>query len=84
MLNLTTTTPAYNPFNWFPNNNNDWASVVIDLSPYTNQDDFAIKFRNVNQYENNLFIDNINLWDNNTSINQTINSERKHVPEIVL
>ena len=41
-LNLTTTTPAYNPFNWFPNNNNDWASVVIDLSSYTNQDDFAI------------------------------------------
>ena len=76
-LNLTTTTPAYNPFNWFPNNNNDWASVVIDLSSYTNQDDFAIKFRNVNQYENNLFIDNINLWDNNTSINQIINSDRK-------
>ena len=76
-LNLTTTTPAYNPFNWFPNNNNDWTSVVIDLSSYTNQDDFAIKFRNVNQYENNLFIDNINLWDNNTSINQIINSDRK-------
>ena len=35
--------------------------LVIDLSSYTNQDDFAIRFRNVNQYENNLFIDNINL-----------------------
>ena len=78
-LNLTTTSPAYNPFNWFPSNNNDWASVVIDLSSYTNQDDFAIRFRNVNQYENNLFIDNINLWDNNTSVNQDFQNSKKLV-----
>ena len=78
-LNLTTTSPSYNPFNWFPSNNNDWSSVVIDLSSYTNQDDFAIKFRNVNQYENNLFIDNINLWDNNTAINQIEQNNRKLV-----
>ena len=76
-LNLTTTSPAYNPFNWFPSNNNDWSSVVIDLSSYTNQDDFAINFRNVNQYEINLFIDNINLWDNNTAISEHNLSNRK-------
>ena len=75
-LNLTTTTPPYNGFSWTPNNNNDWNSEVIDLSNYTNQDDFAIKFRNINQYENNLFLDNINLWDNNTSINDNPSQQR--------
>ena len=76
-LNLTTTTPPYNGFSWTPSSNNDWVSEVIDLSNYTNQDDFAIKFRNVNQYENNLFIDNINLWNNNTEINEGLNQEKK-------
>jgi len=78
-LNLTTTTPPYNGFSWTPSNNNDWNSEVIDLSDYTNQDDFAIKFRNINQYENNLFIDNINLWDNNTSINDNPPQQKKLV-----
>ena len=78
-LNLTTTTPPYNGFSWTPNNNNDWNSEVIDLSDYTNQDDFAIKFRNINQYENNLFLDNINLWDNNTSINDNPSQQKKLV-----
>ena len=32
---------------------------------------------NVNQYENNLFIDNINLWDNNTAISEQNPSNRK-------
>ena len=76
-LNLVTTSPSYNGFSWTPSNNSDWDSEVIDLSSYTNQDDFAIKFRNVNQYENNLFLDNINLWDNNTDINELpINSKK--------
>ena len=52
------------------------------MSSYTNQDDFAIRFRNVNQYENNLFIDNINLWDNNTSINQDFHNSKKLVKVI--
>ncbi len=78
-LNLTTTIPPYNGFSWTPINNNDWNSEVIDLSDYTNQDDFAIKFRNINQYENNLFLDNINLWDNNTSINDNPTQQKKLV-----
>ena len=52
------------------------------MSQYTNQDDFAIKFRNVNQYENNLFIDNINLWDNNTSTNIE-NFENKKLVKVI-
>ena len=76
-LDLVTTSPAYNGFSWNPTSNNDWGSEVIDLSIYSNEDDFSIKFRNINQFENNLFIDNINLWDNNTSINDNFSKDKK-------
>ena len=76
-LDLVTTSPVYNSFSWNPTSNNDWESEVIDLSIYSNQEDFAIKFRNINQFENNLFIDNINLWDNNTSINDNFSKDKK-------
>ena len=59
--NLVTTAPIFNEFEWFPSSNNDWASENIDLSNYANLDGVIIKFRNVNQYENNLFLDNINI-----------------------
>jgi len=84
-LNLVTTSPSYNGFSWTPNNNNDWYSNTLDLSNFTNQDDFAIKFRNVNQYENNLFLDNINLSENNTSVldNQIINKKIVKVIDVL-
>ena len=59
--NLVTTTPVYNAFSWTPNSNNDWSSASVNLNNYLNQDDIVIKFRNVNQYENNLYLDNINV-----------------------
>lgn len=83
-LNLVTTLPSFNGFSWTPNNNNDWSSENIDLSNYTNQDDIALKFRNVNQYENNLFIDNINLSENNTSISQLASNTKKVIKIIDL
>ena len=58
---LVTTNPVFNEFEWFPSGNNDWRSATINLNNYVNLDGVLIKFRNVNQYENNLFIDNINL-----------------------
>jgi len=76
-LDLVTTSPVYNSFSWNPTSNNDWESEVIDLSIYSNEDDFSIKFRNINQFENNLFIDNINLWDNNTAINDNFSKDKK-------
>ncbi|MAR40234.1 MAG: hypothetical protein CMD22_06200 [Flavobacteriales bacterium] len=59
--NLTTTNPVYHGFNWIPNGINDWKFESVSLLNYINQDDVVVKFRNVNQYENNLFIDNINI-----------------------
>ena len=69
--NLSTTTPVFNGFEWFPSSNNDWKSENINLSNYSNLDGVIIKFRNVNQYENNLFIDNINITsDASTNIDE--------------
>ncbi len=78
-INLVTTTPIFNGFSWYPNGTNDWAQETISLNPYLTEDDFVLKFRNVNDYENNLFLDNINIsgnvssnsWDciNNTCVN---------------
>jgi len=69
-LDLVTTTPIFNAFTWTPSNNNDWSSVVINLNAYINQDDVLIKFRNVNQYENNLYLDNINIKSTPNSIQE--------------
>ena len=47
--------------------------LIIDwkLNNYINSDGVIIKFRNVNQYENNLFLDNINISsDATTNITQ--------------
>ena len=69
--NLSTTSPVFNGFEWFPISNNDWKSENINLSNYSNLDGVIIKFRNVNQYENNLFIDNINITsDASTNIDE--------------
>ena len=69
-LDLVTTTPIFNEFTWTPSNNNDWSSVVINLNTYLNQDDILIKFRNVNQYENNLYLDNINIKSTPNSVEE--------------
>ena len=71
-VNLVTTTPVFNAFTWTPSNSNDWQSEVINLNNFINQDDIAIKFRNVNQYENNLYIDNINIQGILTNVNEEI------------
>ena len=60
-INLVTTNPVYNGFEWFQSNNGDWKSVNVNLNNYSNKDGIIIKFRNVNQYENNLFLDNIGI-----------------------
>ena len=67
-IDLVTTIPVFNEFTWNPSNNNDWNSIVINLNTYINQDDVLIKFRNVNQYENNLYLDNINIKSTPNSV----------------
>jgi len=77
--NLSTTSPVFNGFEWFPTNNNDWDSENINLNNYANQDAIMIKFRNVNQYENNLFLDNINISSNGST---NIDENNKNIIEV--
>tara|TARA_Y100001954_G_scaffold106727_1_gene115902 strand:- start:3852 stop:5606 length:1755 start_codon:yes stop_codon:yes gene_type:complete len=74
--NLVTTTPVYHGYNWIPTGTNDWKFESISLLNYINQNDIVLKFRNVNQYENNLFIDNLNINTSITDINN-ISSKKK-------
>ena len=64
---LVTTTPNYNGFEWYPSGNNDWNSANVNLNSYAGSDGVIVKFRNVNQYENNLFLDNINITSDATT-----------------
>ena len=75
--NLVTTTPVFHGYNWIPSGISDWKFESISLSNYINQDDIVIKFRNVNQYENNLFIDNLNINTSVTNFGEQINPNKK-------
>ena len=74
--NLVTTSPVYHGYNWIPTGANDWKFESISLLNYLNLDDIVLKFRNVNQYENNLFIDNLNINTTITNINN-LSSKKK-------
>ena len=50
----------------------DWRQEVIDLSAYSSSDNVIIKLRNINNNQNNLYLDDINLTFV-TGINETLN-----------
>ena len=82
-VNLVTTTPIFTAASWYPSNNNDWDSETISLNNYTQEDDFMLKFRNVNDYENNLFLDNINISAISTSFIEELNITKRTFIKIV-
>jgi len=77
--NLVTTSPIFNGFEWFPSGSNDWKSININLSNYANQDGVIVKFRNVNDYENNLFLDNISINSDGSTNIQEFNQDNSIV-----
>ena len=82
-VSLVTTTPIFTGAAWTPSSNNDWDAETINLNNYTAEDDFMLKFRNVNDYENNLFLDNINISASGTSTIFELTSSDKKVIKIV-
>jgi hypothetical protein len=50
----------------------DWRQEVIDLFPFSSSNNVTIKFRNINNNQNNLYIDDVNLTFL-TAINESLN-----------
>ena len=53
---------------WIPESYRDWRKVLIDLGPFKGSKEMVLSFINVNGDGNNLYIDNINIRENPTSI----------------
>ena len=56
---LQTSAPTTAPF--VPLSAAEWRQETIDLTPFTSSDNVIIKFRNINNNQNNLYIDDVNL-----------------------
>jgi hypothetical protein len=56
-----------------PSNPSQWRTEMIDLSQYAGRDNVLLKFRNISHFENNIFIDKLNINGNKvTSIKDAI------------
>jgi len=56
---LATVAPVSTPF--APTTIADWREETLDLTPFAFSDNVIIKFRNINNNQNNLYIDDVNL-----------------------
>ncbi len=65
---LATTSPAWASNEFFPTST-QWRMETIDLSAYASQSVVRFKFRNINDYQNHLYVDDINVTSS-TSINE--------------
>lgn len=55
----------------------DWKTNSIDLSEFDGQDGVVIKFEGINNYGNNLYLDNIKVLGDNVTSNEELISEKK-------
>ena len=56
---LKTANPSTN--SWRPANETQWAHDTLDLAPWANEQNVIIKFRNIGYYQNNLYLDDVNV-----------------------
>lgn len=70
--NLTSTTPSWGNSAFVPTNM-QWKSEVISLAGFNTVNNAIIKFRNISDYENYLYLDNINISGNVTGVKGTGN-----------
>ncbi len=76
-LELNTLPAVVNAFSFSPTAASQWRKDSVDLVPFAGQP-VLIRFTDINDYGNNLFVDNINI-DNNSTIGIT---EASQVPSI--
>jgi hypothetical protein len=65
---LSTNTPLPYQGSDFVPAANEWRLETIDLTPYVGTSNLLVKFRNVNDYENILYIDDINVLETTVGI----------------
>ncbi len=58
---LTTVTPTYSTSEFFPSGAGSWRLETVPLANFSSSTNAIFKFRHVTDYENNLFLDNINI-----------------------
>ena len=76
---LETVATQNNAGTWRPDLDSDWAAETVDLSAYGGNNHVLIRFRNINNYGNRIWIDNINI-DGTLSIAQQQNQQLKIYP----
>lgn len=57
---LTTLTPAFDTAEFVPDSSN-WRMETVSLANYSSATNAMLKFRNITDFENNLYLDNINI-----------------------
>jgi hypothetical protein len=72
---LATVTPVFTTDPFVPANTGEWRREDLFLSAYGGMNSVQLKFRNSTDYENNLYIDNINVGGAAVSIEQSLLNE---------
>ncbi|MCY7409191.1 MAG: choice-of-anchor J domain-containing protein [Chitinophagales bacterium] len=60
-INLTTVIPNWSHTEFVPTDISQWRLETVDLTPYATSDNAIIRFRQITDDENNLYIDKINI-----------------------
>lgn len=71
---LTTVTPTYSTTEFVPTSA-QWRLENINLSPYQSATNAIIKFRHATQFENNLYLDDINIMNSTDVDGLTLHSD---------
>lgn len=70
---VTTGTPSFTGLSFVPTLA-QWRNDTIDLAGYINNANVIVKFRNIADFENNLYLDDINIQSTTTSGIQEVNA----------
>lgn len=71
---LKTAPPVSSNNNAFVPNASQWRQETVNLSQFDGNNNVVVKFRNITDYEDNLYVDDINIASNPIGINQVDNS----------
>jgi len=71
---LATVTPTYSTTEFVPSGTSQWRLETISLSPYSSAQNAVIKFRHSTQYENNMYLDDINIQTSTNVASQQLSN----------